>query len=966
MPDNTALFLKRGPGVEEGKWCLPGGHIDKGETPDITAVREAREETGWIAPEDDTDEPKLVRGASNGYVIYRKKVRSQFIPTLNDEHTGYAWAPLSDPPQPLHPGLDKQLPKIAGDQQPALSTLPSSGLPVAARREEEEDGEDMTPEDWRGLKEGLEKWVAEEEAEPEHAEDDLTEAQKAHGKLSEQQEKAIGTVGSKKREEMPEDVFLEPASRKYPVKENRGGEWKYTRKLLLAAARRARMNGNESLAKKADAIRSREFGAGEDEKSGDLLRMIFAEMTKGQGPREAAGTIYGDVAQDEIIEGVEIDRDHDGPWLSCMSVDGRKMYQNKNLPDEAEIDGKTVDVTDMLLHHEVPERKDLEKQVMEFRQARGREPNDRERKAIYERAHKRSGTPSEKKHAQEMGVDWAKLSAWYRGQEAKLEKGPFEDEPDDADVKPMKHGHGDLEAEDRKIARDEMLALDKDSVRSFDKDGRLRVSIAKISKACVNPYIGHEIPGWEELGLERDKVYHLLRDPEELKKAATSANGVQLLQKHIPVSADDHQPWDVVGSTGTDAKFEDPYLYNSLSVWTKSAIDDIESDKKKELSMGYHYRPDMTSGVYDGHQYDGVMREIEVNHVALVKDGRAGDEVVVGDSSEAVQWAAIETAIMALDAGEFKEIEHPRGKGGKFVDKANFTAAMERLTKTMRGSGKRPLKTAKPKPRPSKVVAKHVEKSSPKPEMRAKAKGKNVLVTPPGKSVGGVKKKKAGQKLPPQPPVKAKSAPPADVMMDPKAFGALYKKMQGMSTSEANAVSQALTGETAWTKNGAMQNVLEKHYSLLETHNLMAGQSIKAKKNLAAANSIVEQMKKLRRASIMLQKHANATGAEYRGADEQKLDMAEKSASQARSYFKMANQANKTGDIANFDYWSEEGRKNLEVAQQSIGALELANWQGVAKMAMAKPEVRQKLLPPGRPVRNTPMLLEGPRNTGAA
>lgn len=57
------------------------------------------------------------------------------------------------------------------------------------------------------------------------------------------------------------NVFLEPASRKYPVKEKEGGEWKWSRKLLLAAAREARMHGDELLAKRADEIRAREFGA---------------------------------------------------------------------------------------------------------------------------------------------------------------------------------------------------------------------------------------------------------------------------------------------------------------------------------------------------------------------------------------------------------------------------------------------------------------------------------------------------------------------------------------------------------------------------------------------------------------------------------------------------------------------------------------------------------------------------------
>lgn len=178
------------------------------------------------------------------------------------------------------------------------------------------------------------------------------------------------------------------------------------------------------------------------------------------------------------------------------------------------------------------------------------------------------------------------------------------------------------------------LALDKASVRTYDGDGRLHVSKTPISKANVCPYLGREIPRSEELGLESEKVYQLLRDPEELEKAAPTANNLQLLYKHKPVSAADPSKELTVGSTGTDAVFEAPYLYNSLVVWDKDAIEGIESNEQKELSAGYYYRADMTPGTYEGVPYDGVMRDIRFNHVALVVDGRAGSDVVVGDSME--------------------------------------------------------------------------------------------------------------------------------------------------------------------------------------------------------------------------------------------------------------------------------------------------------------------------------------------
>ncbi len=177
------------------------------------------------------------------------------------------------------------------------------------------------------------------------------------------------------------------------------------------------------------------------------------------------------------------------------------------------------------------------------------------------------------------------------------------------------------------------MALDRDTVREKTRDGRLVVKKANVTKANVSPYRGSEIPGHQRLGLDPDRVYNLLRDPEELRKAANSLNGVQLLIKHIPVNAKDHRPNETIGSLGTDAEFDGTYLTNSLFVNAQKAIDVIESGAQRELSAGYHYTPDMTPGNFNGTGYDGVMRDIVFNHVALVEDGRAGPDVVVGDEA---------------------------------------------------------------------------------------------------------------------------------------------------------------------------------------------------------------------------------------------------------------------------------------------------------------------------------------------
>jgi 8-oxo-dGTP pyrophosphatase MutT (NUDIX family) len=444
----------------------------------------------------------------------------------------------------------------------------------------------------------------------------------------------------------------------------------------------------------------------------DLREGFLKWMREEESEAEHAG--------DEEAPTIEVDDDHDGPWMSCMSRDGSRMYRNRNVPSSIEIAGKVVKVDDVLLRHEVPEFAEISRLLVAFEQEEEREPDEDERIAIYGTAHRTQGEPSERAYLEEMGIDRKAWNAWCRGIESKIERGPFENEPADADVHPAPHRHGELEeaidalaaadetakisheeagyvfpapgpdycrscsmfepkglfsvepgrcslvrdviepagwcehyewigvqAADELLAGDSFLAFDR-SIRSFDKDGRLRLERVNISKANICPYRGEEIPGWQELKLDPVKIYHLYRDPDELAKSAESSNGVQLLQKHIPVNADDAQQFDVVGATGTDGLFENPYLSNSLFVWTTPAIEGIESGAKKQLSMGYHYRADMTPGKIGDTSFDGVMRDIVVNHVALVETGRAGPDIVVGDSMEGLMAEKNPTRIAAL------------------------------------------------------------------------------------------------------------------------------------------------------------------------------------------------------------------------------------------------------------------------------------------------------------------------------
>lgn len=173
---------------------------------------------------------------------------------------------------------------------------------------------DLSPGKWSVLKRLWNEWLSEEEAEPEHEEpgedadalsaqgaikaaktlkakglDESEEAKERHqGRLPESTREEIGRVGSSAREDMPDSDFLLPSEKKYPVKK----DGKYDRGLLLAAARRARMNGNEELANKADRIREREFGSVREEEEDDLSAagaIKAAKTLKAQGKDSMAG-----------------------------------------------------------------------------------------------------------------------------------------------------------------------------------------------------------------------------------------------------------------------------------------------------------------------------------------------------------------------------------------------------------------------------------------------------------------------------------------------------------------------------------------------------------------------------------------------------------------------------------------------------------------------------------------------------
>ncbi len=181
-----------------------------------------------------------------------------------------------------------------------------------------------------------------------------------------------------------------------------------------------------------------------------------------------------------------------------------------------------------------------------------------------------------------------------------------------------------------------MMIQDKvliDTVRSKDENGYLRVAVSNITKEQVAPYYGSSIPGWQGLNLDPEKVYQIYRPGEEIAKAADSFNGLPLAFEHHDMDAANMPKEYIVGSMGTEAHYEAPYLKNSLTVIDAEAIKAIEDGSCKEISAGYMCDVVMSGGVFEGISYDGYMMNIRGNHVAIVPQGRTGHDVKVADAA---------------------------------------------------------------------------------------------------------------------------------------------------------------------------------------------------------------------------------------------------------------------------------------------------------------------------------------------
>ncbi len=136
------------------------------------------------------------------------------------------------------------------------------------------------------------------------------------------------------------------------------------------------------------------------------------------------------------------------------------------------------------------------------------------------------------------------------------------------------------------------------------------------------------------------------RPPEEVSSpdSLTTFGMKPATWGHPPVLLDSENTKQYqVGYSGSQVRYNDGFVEVALTVTDKDSIDKIQRKDATEVSAGYKVDFDPTPGLTpEGEDFDGIQRNIRVNHIAIVPRGRAGPEVRLlmdrMDSSDAVSY----------------------------------------------------------------------------------------------------------------------------------------------------------------------------------------------------------------------------------------------------------------------------------------------------------------------------------------
>ena len=167
------------------------------------------------------------------------------------------------------------------------------------------------------------------------------------------------------------------------------------------------------------------------------------------------------------------------------------------------------------------------------------------------------------------------------------------------------------------------------------RDGYLTAKV-KAARTGIQDYLGSELG---KPDLDRVRVYRPEDEVFNLDSMG-SYKGKPITAGHPKdrVTADNHTALSRGHIAGVARDGEAVAL--DVAITDGATVASIEGGGPRELSVGYTVKLDWTPGTTpDGQAYDAVQRSIFVDHLAIVPNGRAGQEFRIGDH-DAANWGA--------------------------------------------------------------------------------------------------------------------------------------------------------------------------------------------------------------------------------------------------------------------------------------------------------------------------------------
>lgn len=206
-----------------------------------------------------------------------------------------------------------------------------------------------------------------------------------------------------------------------------------------------------------------------------------------------------------------------------------------------------------------------------------------------------------------------------------------------------------------KIKINQVIDL-KPTSRIKTPQGFLICKDVTLAKPMVKEYYAGEI-GIAD-GFEATDVIGIYTPPDVLFGQSvidgfTASDVVMMHPKGNQLNADNYKE-HVIG-TAKNVRADNGYLVADLTIKDKWAIEAIEYDDIKQISLGYAAELDMTAGETEtGQAYHGQWVGMVADHVAVVREGRCGDDCKIGDKQtvKTEQGMKVKIGNLEFDVGD--------------------------------------------------------------------------------------------------------------------------------------------------------------------------------------------------------------------------------------------------------------------------------------------------------------------------